>query len=63
MEPVRHALGSAIRSRVACPRAKDVVRDIVEADGERWFDRDRPIWAVHTDAAMFVGGLRALLLR
>jgi len=63
MEPVRTALGSAIRSRVAGPRAKNVVRDIVEAEGERWFTRDRPIWTVHTDAAMFVGGLRALLLQ
>src|SRR4051812_18294137 len=63
MEPVRTALGSAIRSRVAGPRAKNVVRDIAGAEGERWFSRDRPIWTVHTDAAMFVGGLRALLLQ
>lgn len=63
MEPVRTALATAIRSRVAGPRAKSVVRDIVEADGERWFARDRPIVTVHTDAAMFVGGLRALLLQ
>ena len=63
MEPVRTTLGSAIRSRVAGPRAKNVVRDIVGAEGERWFSRDRPIWTVHTDAAMFVGGLRALLLQ
>src|SRR3954468_11467774 len=63
MEPVRTALGSAIRSRVAGPRAKNVVQDIVGAEGERWFSRDRPIWTVHTDAAMFVGGLRALLLQ
>src|SRR5215213_72872 len=63
MEPVRSALGTAIRARVAGPRAKNVVRDIIEAEGDRWFDRDRPIWTVHTDAAMFVGGLRALLLQ
>jgi uncharacterized protein (DUF2236 family) len=63
MEPVRAALATAIRSRVAGPRAKSVVRDIVDAKGERWFTPDRPIVAVHTDAAMFVGGLRALLLQ
>jgi uncharacterized protein (DUF2236 family) len=44
-------------------RGAVVVRDIVAADGERWFARGRPIWTVHTDAAMFVGGLRALLLQ
>ncbi|MBN9107836.1 MAG: DUF2236 domain-containing protein [Pseudonocardia sp.] len=31
--------------------------------GPRWFGEDRPIRAVHGDAAMFVGGLRALLLQ
>src|ERR1700722_16039863 len=31
--------------------------------GPRWFDADRPIRRVHGDAAMFVGGLRALLLQ
>jgi uncharacterized protein (DUF2236 family) len=63
MDPVRAAIATAIRSRVAGPGARTVVRDIVEADGERWFDRDRPIRVVHADAAMFVGGLRALLLQ
>jgi len=61
--PVRDVIGQAIRSRVSGNRGAAVVRDIVAADGERWFDRERPIWAVHTDAAMFVGGLRALLLQ
>jgi len=31
--------------------------------GPRWFAEDRPIRRVHADAAMFVGGLRALLLQ
>lgn len=31
--------------------------------GPRWFGEDRPIRVVHGDAAMFVGGLRALLLQ
>jgi uncharacterized protein (DUF2236 family) len=61
--PVRDTIGQAIRSRVSGSRGAAVVRDIVAADGERWFGRERPIWTVHTDAAMFVGGLRALLLQ
>lgn len=31
--------------------------------GPRWFAEDAPIREVHADAAMFVGGLRALLLQ
>jgi uncharacterized protein (DUF2236 family) len=63
MEPVRTAIAAAIRSRVAGPSGRSVVRQIVAADGERWFGPDRPIRVVHADAAMFVGGLRALLLQ
>jgi uncharacterized protein (DUF2236 family) len=60
---VRDAIATAIRSRVAGPAGPEVVREIAGADGERWFSPDRPIWTVHTDVAMFVGGLRALLLQ
>ena len=63
MDPMRVAIARAIRSRVAGPGARTVVREIVEADGERWFAPDRPIRTVHSDTAMFVGGLRALLLQ
>jgi uncharacterized protein (DUF2236 family) len=35
----------------------------ISAAGARWFAEDRPIRRVHSDAAMFVGGLRALLLQ
>ena len=63
VDPVRGAIGKAIRSRVSGNRGAGVVRAIVAADGERWFGPDRPIWTVHTDAAMFVGGLRALLMQ
>jgi uncharacterized protein (DUF2236 family) len=38
-------------------------RDRINQSGPRWFDETRPIWQVHGDAAMFVGGLRALLLQ
>jgi uncharacterized protein (DUF2236 family) len=35
----------------------------MDAPGERWFDVDRPIRVVHSDATMFIGGLRALLVQ
>jgi uncharacterized protein (DUF2236 family) len=35
----------------------------ISAAGDRWYSEDRPIRRVHGDAAMFVGGLRALLLQ
>jgi len=31
--------------------------------GRRWFTATDPIWWVHSDASMFAGGLRALLLQ
>jgi uncharacterized protein (DUF2236 family) len=36
---------------------------ILGTPGPRWFADDRPIRQVHGDAAMFIGGLRALLLQ
>jgi uncharacterized protein (DUF2236 family) len=63
MERVREALAEAIRSRVSGPSAVDHARELLEAEGPRWFDRGRPIWRVHADASIFVGALRALLLQ
>ncbi len=31
--------------------------------GPRWFGEQDPIWRIHADTSMFVGGIRALLLR
>lgn len=36
---------------------------IWRAPGERWFSPDDPIWDVHSDPAIFVGGIAALLLQ
>ncbi len=33
------------------------------AEGERWFTSEDPIWRVNADAAMFPGGISALLLQ
>jgi uncharacterized protein (DUF2236 family) len=60
---VRKRIGEAVIERVAGPRrrAREGRPQIAEAD--RWFAADRPIRQVHTDSAMFVGGMTALLLQ
>jgi uncharacterized protein (DUF2236 family) len=59
----RSWLGDQIRSRVvgAQPAAKTAA--IFDAPGPRWFAPDRPIHRIHSDASMFIGGLRALLFQ
>jgi uncharacterized protein (DUF2236 family) len=49
--------------RVAGPDGPQHRDRIHNAVGERWFAADRPIRTVHADSAMFIGGLRALLLQ
>jgi uncharacterized protein (DUF2236 family) len=66
LEAVRARIGSALLAKVAGdegPQRRDRIQRIHYADGPRWFAEDRPIRRVHADAAMFVGGLRALLLQ
>ena len=60
---VRRRVGSALFERVAGPDGPANRARIHGAPGPRWFAEDRPIRRVHGDAAMFVGGLRALLLQ
>jgi uncharacterized protein (DUF2236 family) len=59
---LQRRLGEALFARVAGPQGP-ANRARFAAPGPRWFDTDRPIRRVHGDAAMFVGGLRALLLQ
>jgi uncharacterized protein (DUF2236 family) len=59
----RTQLAHALRSRVAGDDAAAKARVIWGAEGERWFTPEDPIWRVHADAAMFPGGIRALLLQ
>lgn len=60
---LRQELGSRLFARVAGPEGSRR-RDRVHATpGPRWFEDGSPIRRVHGDAAMFVGGLRALLLQ
>jgi uncharacterized protein (DUF2236 family) len=59
---LRARIGTAIFERVAGPDG-GARRELINAPGERLFAADRPIRLVHGDSAMFVGGIRALLLQ
>lgn len=59
----RKQLAAALRSRVAGQDAQVKAERIWGAEGPRWFTPADPIWRVHADAAMFPGGIRALLLQ
>lgn len=59
----RTALALTLRNYIGGPNASAQARAILERPGPRWFDEDRPIRRVHSDTAMFIGGLRALLLQ
>jgi uncharacterized protein (DUF2236 family) len=61
--PLRRPLARTLRAKVAGAEAADRAQEIWGTAGTRWFDRDDPIWRVHADASMFVGGIRALLLQ
>ena len=60
VEALRSVLGDAVRSRVAGDPSDAAA---LTAPGPRWFSSDAAIRTVHGDAAMFVGGLRALVLQ
>ncbi|MEU7478111.1 oxygenase MpaB family protein [Lentzea sp. NPDC042327] len=63
LEALRRQLSNGLFERVVGPDREDQVRTIHEAPGPRMFADDRPIRQVHADHAMFIGGLRALLLQ
>ena len=63
VEPVRTWIAGQIRSRVIGDDPGLAMAAVMNATGERWFAEDRVIRRVHSDASMFVGGLRALLLQ
>ncbi|PKW28261.1 oxygenase MpaB family protein [Phycicoccus duodecadis] len=56
-------LGHALRARVAGDDASERAAVIWGRAGERWFTPEDPVWRVHADAAMFPGGVAALLLQ
>lgn len=63
VEVVRQALADALQQRVIGDNAEEKRNAIMFAEGVRWFDESRPIFRVHSDASMFIGGMRALLLQ
>lgn len=60
---LRKRLGSSLFTRVAGPAGPVNRARIHGTPGPRWFGPERPIRTVHSDASMFIGGLRALLLQ
>jgi uncharacterized protein (DUF2236 family) len=63
VDRVRDSLAALIRARVVGPAGRERGIELFATPGPRWFSRERPIWRVHADPSMFVGGLRALLLQ
>jgi uncharacterized protein (DUF2236 family) len=61
--PVRRGLAETLRAKVAGEDAPARAAEIWGTEGPRWFTDQDPIWRVHSDASMFVGGIRALLLQ
>ena len=62
-ELIRGRIGAAIIERIAGPQVTPRRRPAEASRGERWFAEDRPIRQVHSDSAMFIGAIRALLLQ
>ena len=60
---LRRGLGRVLRARVAGPDAAVKAQAIWGAPGQRWHSRDDVIWHVNSDAAMYAGGIRSLLLQ
>jgi uncharacterized protein (DUF2236 family) len=63
VERARRRVRDGIFHRVAGSDGDRTRHRIHDTPGPRWFGEDRPIRRVHGDSAMFVGGLRALLLQ
>ena len=60
---VRDSLGDALRTRVIGPNGDARAQELMDTPGPRWFDEDRPVRRVHSDASMFIGGLRSLMVQ
>ena len=60
---VRRTVAVALRNRVAGEDNAVKAAAIWDKPGERWFTESDPIWRVHSDASMFIAGIRALLLQ
>jgi uncharacterized protein (DUF2236 family) len=59
----RAELARTVRDRIGGSEFNEAHEQIWFTPGERWFSGSDPIWRVHADPAMFIGGIRALLLQ
>lgn len=59
----RARIAASIRQRIAGSDFDSAHQRIWHSPGPRWFTEADPIWRVHNDVSMFVGGIRALLLQ
>ena len=59
----RTGLAQAVRSRIGGRNFQAVHDQIWDTPGPRRFTESDAIWEVHADTAMFIGGIRALLLQ
>lgn len=53
----------SLRSKVAGDNPTARAAKVWGVPGPRWFEPGDPIWRVHSDASMFPGGIRSLLLQ
>ncbi len=60
---IRAGLTTAVRGPVAGDGFAEHHARIWHTPGPRWFAEGDPIWTVHSDIAMLIGGIRALLLQ
>jgi len=63
VESVRLAIAGALRDRVIGDNAEEKRDAIMNATGPRWFSESSPLYTVHSDSSMFIGGMRALLFQ
>ncbi|MGI5500889.1 oxygenase MpaB family protein [Lentzea sp. CA-135723] len=63
LEAVRRQLSRGLFGMVIGPEGEKHAQRIHGSPGPRLFAEDRPVRHVHADNAMFIGGLRALLLQ
>jgi uncharacterized protein (DUF2236 family) len=63
LDPARVWIAEQIRSRVIGDEPDAKAAEVMLTPGPRWFAEGSVIREVHADAAMLIGGLRALLLQ
>ncbi|MGL5824360.1 MAG: oxygenase MpaB family protein [Nocardioides sp.] len=63
MNSLQRKLGEALFLLVAGPGGVEAQNRIHGTPGPRWFSADSAIAHVHSDEAMYIGGLRALMLQ